>query len=144
MKKFTFSVNGKKQSYATVEEMRNAIDNMSVNVDENSIKIETIKFTSSIQYDVSSEENPLEDYKKEITSREAYIEVKTNNEDDALMVIESIIAFLKENGYNGSYCYDTDEYTEGKFTSWEYFNVSDKSDYNELKDLYKEWKSNNK
>lgn len=45
MKQFTFTVNGIKESYSTVEEMREAINklnNKGINVDSNSIKIETV------------------------------------------------------------------------------------------------------
>lgn len=46
MKQFTFTVNGVKYKYNTVEEMRNAIDKLNkqgLNVDNNSIKIEYIE-----------------------------------------------------------------------------------------------------
>jgi len=100
------------------------------------------KFTSKIEYTVGKEFN--EDTQTEQTySRSFELTVTARTEEIAEELWDNCSKYLEENagfkiGWVG--CPVKEETLNGKFSCWDSMTIYDKSEHEELKDLYKEWK----
>lgn len=109
--------------------------------------LEVIKFTSKVEYEVSrdnEEYNPeTGKYESPINGRDFSLTITTKNEETAYSIWEHCFDYLQSNAnfeiiWSG--CPSVEEAKNNKVSYYDTIPVSDKKEYNELKDLYKEWK----
>jgi len=116
---------------------------ISKNSKNETLTIPNQKFTSKISYTVDKERN--EDTQTEqVYSRNFELTITATSEEIAGNIWDNCFKYLKENsdiklGWVG--CPGTEDLENGKFSYCDCITIFDKEEYEELKYLYKEWKS---
>lgn len=110
--------------------------------------VEVIKFSSKVEYEVSRDSedyNPeTGKYESPINGRDFSLTITTTSEDIAYILWENCFNYLQANAsfeiiWSG--CPSVEEAKNNKVSYYDTISVCDKEEYNELKDLYKEWKN---
>jgi len=115
---------------------------ISKNSKNETLTIHNHKFTSKVTYTVDKEYN--EDTQTEqVYSRNFELTITATSEEQAGEIWDSCFKYLNEKsdiklGWVG--CPGTEDLENGKFSYCDCITIFDKSEYEELKDLYKEWK----
>jgi len=115
---------------------------ISKNSQNETLTIHNQKFTSKISYTVYKELN--EDTNTEqVKQRYLDLTITTQTEEIAEKIWDNCFNYLEENaGFKITWigCPAREEELNGKFSYSDSIAIFDKSEYEELKDLYKEWK----
>jgi len=115
---------------------------ISKNSKNETLTISNQKFTSKISYIVDKEYN--EDTKTEqVYTRNFELTITASSEEIAGEIWDNCFKYLVKNsdinlGWVG--CPGTEDLENGKFSYTDCITIFDKSEYEELKDIYKEWK----
>ena len=115
---------------------------ISKNSKNETLTISNHKFTSNISYSVYKELN--EDTKTEqVKQRYFELTITAQTEEFAGNIWDDCFNYLSENAgfrINFTGCPTKEDLENGKFSYWDCITIFDKAEYEELKDLYKEWK----
>lgn len=99
------------------------------------------KFTSKIEYVVSREEDQFDNYKKKITGREFWVTITTNNSiQNNEFIMYNLMEHIENNSDYAFHRCSGVEADNNKLTYIDSITVDDKDEYEEIKELYKEWK----
>ena len=79
-------------------------------------------------------------YNSTIVGRDAEIEITGNTEKEVEHLHNNLIERLNEISFKSSDCWSIEEAEEGKYIIVDYIAIDNKEEYEEVKEIYKEWK----
>lgn len=106
-----------------------------------------VKFTSKMKYTVSKEEEwDGSKMVNRVTGRYAEVTIISDSEENCYKLqnnLESTLLKADEN-FQFARCSEVEKLKNGKFELVDYVKINDKEEFEEIMEIYKEWKVNNK